>query len=326
MGKRALVTGGAGFIGSHLVGRLLCEGWQVHVLDNFSTGLWENLRFLEPEVSVVVGDVRDQASCRKACEGIDSVFHLAAIASVAASVEHPAVSNDVTLNGTVNMLCAAREAGVRRFVFSSSAAVYGNSETLPTKEGQRLDPQSPYASAKAAGEFYCRNFHTLYGMETVILRYFNVFGPRQNVQSGYAAVIPSFVEAVLQGRKPKIYGDGRQTRDFVYVDNVASANLQAALAEGVAGETFNIAGGEAISLVDLLSVLERLSAAPVTPHYLPARPGEVRHSCADITHARSCLGYEPNASIGSGLQRMLPGRHGVLQAGPEPGRAIASMA
>lgn len=305
MPRRALVTGGAGFIGSHLVARLLSEGWQVQVLDNFSTGTWENLRFLQPDVAVIVGDIRDQASCSKACEGIDTVFHLAAIASVVGSIEQPALSHDVTLNGTVTMLAAARAASVRRFVFSSSAAVYGGSAAVPTDEDQPLDPQSPYATAKAAGEYYCRNFNALYGLETVILRYFNVFGPRQNVRSGYAAVIPSFIEAAILGRPPKIFGDGLQTRDFVYVENVATANLQAALADGVAGETFNIAGGEAITIIDLLKELERFTSAPLTPQFLPPRPGEIRHSCADISRARYQLGYEPNTSISSGLLRML---------------------
>ena len=326
MSRRALVTGGAGFIGSHLVGRLLCEGWSVRVLDNFSTGAWENLRSLQPDVDVIAGDIRDQASCRKACAGMDSVFHLAAIASVVGSVDNPALSHDVTMNGTIGMLIAAREAGVRRFIFSSSAAVYGNAVSVPTQEKQPLDPQSPYATAKAAGEFYCRNFHTLYGLETVILRYFNVFGPRQNVLSGYAAVIPSFVNGVIEGKRPQIYGDGSQTRDFVYVENVANANLQAALADGIAGDTFNIAGGEALSLLDLLAAIERYSPRPLEPQFLPARPGDVRHSCADISHARLQLGYEPNTSVASGLMRMLDATREGSPSGDKPSYAVVSIA
>ncbi len=286
MARQALVTGGAGFIGSHLIKKLLCEGWNVRVLDNFSSGFHHNLQPVRSDLDVLTGDVRDPDACRHACEGVDSVFHLAAIASVVSSVEDPAQTHEVTLGGTLNMLLAARDAQVRRFVFSSSASVYGNAETVPTTEQQPLAPQSPYASAKAAGEFYCRNFYTLYGIETVILRYFNVFGPHQNTNSGYAAVVPCFVKAVLEDGTPRIYGDGLQTRDFVYVENVAAANVQAALAEGVAGLAFNVAGGVSISLLDLLTALGRLTDRTLIPEFCPPRSGEVRHSRADISHAR----------------------------------------
>lgn len=305
MARQALVTGGAGFIGSHLVARLLCEGWNVRVLDNFSSGKWDNLHCQQSDVEVIVGDVRDQDACRRACTGCDSVFHLAAIASVASSVENPLLSHEVTLGGTLNVLLAARNAHVRRVVFSSSASVYGNAETVPTSEQQPLDPQSPYASAKATGEFYCRNFQTLYGLETVILRYFNVFGPRQSANSGYAAAIPCFVDAALQGRTPRVYGDGLQTRDFVYVENVASANLQAALSDGVAGQVFNIGSGVSVSLLALLADLGRLAGVDLTPEFCPARVGEVRHSRADIAHARHLMGYTPNISLTAGLKRTL---------------------
>ena len=302
MAKHALVTGGAGFIGSHLAAGLLQDGWQVRILDNFSTGSRDNLQAIEKSVEVIDGEVRDAAVCRKACSGIDSVFHLAAIASVPASIADPAECHGVTFGGTLNMLVAARDQGVRRFVFSSSASVYGNADTLPTRESQGIQPESPYASDKACGEFYCRNFHSLYGLEAVILRYFNVFGPRQSPTSGYAAVIPRFVQAVTTGAAPVIYGDGLQTRDFVCVDNVVRANIAASSAEQAAGNAFNIAGGTAVSLHDVLDVLARISGKSTTPEYMPARSGEVRHSFADISAARSRLGYEPLTSLVQGLE------------------------
>ncbi|HLK56013.1 MAG TPA: NAD-dependent epimerase/dehydratase family protein [Chthonomonadaceae bacterium] len=305
MTKRALVTGGAGFIGSHLVGRLVWEGWQVRILDNFSSGCWDNLRSMQADIEIVVGDTRDKAACYKACQGVESVFHLAAIASVASSIEDPVLSHEVTFGGTLNMLLAARDQGVRRFIFSSSAAVYGNSDVLPTLETQPLSPQSPYASDKACSEFYCRNFQSLFDLETVILRYFNVFGPRQSAHSGYAAVIPRFVQAAVTGGTPIVYGDGQQTRDFVCVDNVVSANLQAALVDGIAGHTFNIAGGVSVSLCDLLQILERITGTTMTPNFLPARSGDVRHSRADITSARQLLGFDPTVSLTTGLKRTI---------------------
>jgi nucleoside-diphosphate-sugar epimerase len=302
MTKHALVTGGAGFIGSHLIMRLVNEGWQVRVLDNFSSGSRDNLQTTGADLEIINGDVRDPAVCRKACQGIDTVFHMAAIASVQSSIDDPALSHAVTFGGTLNMLLAARDQDVRRFVFSSSASVYGNAEVVPTVESQSISPQSPYASDKACGEFYCRNFHALYGLETVILRYFNVFGARQNPNTGYAAVVPLFVQAALTGATPKIYGDGLQTRDFVCVDNVVSANLQAAQVEQIAGEAFNIAGGTAVSLREVLEILGCITGQPLTPEFFPTRPGEVRHSRADITAARYRLKYEPSVSLLEGLR------------------------
>jgi nucleoside-diphosphate-sugar epimerase len=303
MSKRALVTGGAGFIGSHLVSRLVQDEWQVRVLDDFSTGRMDHLRSVLAEIEIIDGDIRDRQACRTACRGVDSVFHLAGIASVANSIANPIQSHDVTCGGTLNTLLAARDMGVRRFVFSSSASVYGNSNTLPTVETQPLCPESPYASDKACSEFYCRNFHTLFGLETVVLRYFNVFGPRQSALSGYAAVIPLFVQAAITGGTPIIYGDGLQTRDFVCVDNVVSANLQAGSVNGVAGHTFNVAGGASISLCELLSLLEQITATTLEPEFRPGRPGEVRHSRADISAARKLLRFEPVVSVAAGLKR-----------------------
>lgn len=252
MSRIALVTGGAGFIGSQLVRRLLREGWQVRVLDNFSSGRRANLAACASDLEILEGDVRDEAACRRAARGVEALFHLAAIVSVPLSVEDPVLAHSVNVNGTLHLLNAARHQGVRRFVFSSSASVYGNAERVPTDESQPLKPESPYASGKACGELYCRNFWQLYGLEAVSLRYFNVFGAGQNVQSGYAAVIPMFVDAALRGAAPTIYGDGRQTRDFVHVENVVEANVLAAESAYAPGGVYNVAGGHAVSLLDLL--------------------------------------------------------------------------
>lgn len=300
MTKTALVTGGAGFIGGHLVERLLSEGWRVRVLDNFSSGVRDHLA--GRDVELLEGDIRNSDTCFRACRSVDSVFHMAAIASVASSVADPIHSHDVNVNGTLNMLMAARDQDVRRFVLSSSASVYGNAEQVPTPEDAPLMPPSPYATGKACGEMYCRNFWSLYGLETVILRYFNVFGPRQNPVSGYAAVIPQFVGAALRGESPVVYGDGKQTRDFVYVGNVVAANLRAAMTEAVAGMTFNVAGGEGISLLRLLSELEALTGRPLNPEFRNMRAGEVLHSRADVSNARQYLRFVPEVSFAAGLR------------------------
>ncbi len=304
--RSALVTGGAGFIGSHLVDRLVRDGWKVRVLDSLATGSLDNLEALSGRVEFVHGDIRNADACARACEGVQTVFHLAAIASVASSVADPLTSHDVNITGTLNLLNGARKAGVRRFVFSSSASVYGNAEVAPTREDQPLNPQSPYASGKACGEFYCRNFWELFGLETVILRYFNVFGPRQSAVSGYAAAIPAFVDAAIEGRSPTIFGDGKQTRDFVYVQNVAAANVLAAIAPGAAGEVLNVAGGTGIALLDVLTELETLVGRTIRPVFQPSRPGEVRHSLADTSRARAILGYYPQVSFEEGLAQMVP--------------------
>jgi len=301
MERTALVTGGAGFIGSHMVERLVTEGWTVKVLDNFSSGFHSNLAPFVGKIEVIEGDVRSMDACRRACAGVKAIFHMAAIASVASSVDDPILSHEVTLGGTLNLLVAARDAGVKRFVFSSSASVYGNAETVPTLESQPIDPQSPYASAKAAGELYARNFAALYGLETVVLRYFNVFGPRQSATSGYAAAIPLFVKAALTGAKPTIFGDGKQTRDFVYVSNIVDANYLAATVEGVAGETFNVGAGRQIDLLELLQKLEAVTGADLSPNFAPQRAGEVKHSRADIGHAVEKLGFRPTVELQEGL-------------------------
>jgi len=309
MTKMALVTGGAGFIGGHLVERLLAEGWRVRILDNFSSGVRGNLA--GRDVEILEGDIRNPETCFRSCRGVDSVFHLAAIASVASSVADPIHSHDVNVNGTLNMLMAARDQDVRRFVLSSSASVYGNAEQVPTPEDAPLMPPSPYAAGKACGEMYCRNFWELYGLETVVLRYFNVFGPRQNPVSGYAAVIPQFVGAALRGESPVVYGDGKQTRDFIYVGNVVAANIRASMTEAVAGMTFNVAGGEGISLLQLLSELEALTGRPLNPEFRSSRAGEVLHSRADVTNARRLLRFVPEVSFQTGLRHTVEAARGV---------------
>lgn len=303
--NKALVTGGAGFIGSHLVERLVREGWQVRVLDDFSSGAYANLseKILGGMVEVIEGDVRDVDTCYTACRDVECVFHLAAISSVASSIAAPLSTHDINLGGTLNILCAARDMHVRRLVFSSSASVYGNADVIPTSESQPIAPQSPYASSKACAEYYCRNFFDLHGLEAVVLRYFNVFGPRQSANSGYAAVIPLFVQAAVTGRTPVIYGDGLQTRDFVYVETVAEANFLAATMPNAAGKSFNVAGGQGISLLDLLDALSRITGKDLEPEFHPARPGEVRHSRADISFARETLHFQPRISLSEGLMR-----------------------
>ncbi len=299
--NKALVTGGAGFIGSHVVERLIREGWSVRILDNFSTGSYANLR--NSRVEIVEGDIRNVESCYAACHGVNAVFHIAAIASVASSIAAPQASHDVNLGGTLNMLCAASDMNVKRFVFSSSASVYGNADAIPTKETQALWPMSPYATSKAAGEFYCRNYFEIHGLETVILRYFNVYGPRQSATSGYAAVVPLFVKAALSDGAVTVYGDGLQTRDFVYVETVAEANFLAATVPAAAGKILNVAGGAQISLIELLDSLSAITGNEMRPTFVPARPGEVRDSRADITLATNALGFKPRVTLSEGLRR-----------------------
>lgn len=306
--KRALVTGGAGFIGSHVVERLVREGWQVRVLDNLTSGTVDNLRVPEA-IEMIQGDVRDVETCYSACRDVDCVFHMAAISSVASSIAAPLPTHDINLGGTLNILCAARDMHVKRLVFSSSASVYGNAETVPTCEDQPLAPQSPYASSKACAEFYCRNFFDIHGLEAVVLRYFNVFGPRQSANSGYAAVIPLFVQAAVTGATPTVYGDGLQTRDFVYVESVAEANWLAATTPQAAGKIFNVAGGQGISLIDLLQALERITGRDMSPEFQPGRPGEVRHSRADISAAKAELRFQPRITLTEGLKQTLAAAH-----------------
>ncbi|MGI6163434.1 MAG: SDR family oxidoreductase [Bacillota bacterium] len=304
--KACVVTGGAGFIGSHLARRLAKDGVRVRVVDNLASGTLKNLEgVLGPQglVDFISGDIRDLDCIRSAFLGAQVVFHQAALTSVPGSVDDPVLTNDVNVAGTLNVLTAAKECGVKRVVVASSSAVYGNSPALPKSEDLIPQPVSPYAISKYAGEMYSTFFSQLQGIETVCLRYFNVYGPRQNLDSQYAAVIPVFISLMLSGETPVIYGDGEQSRDFVYVDDVVNANLLAASAEAerVSGQVFNIASGAGISLNRLVDTLNQALSTQIKPRYEPARIGDVRHSCASIQKARSLLGYALSVSFEEGL-------------------------
>jgi nucleoside-diphosphate-sugar epimerase len=300
---RVLVTGGAGFIGSHLARRLVADGHEVRVLDNFSTGNRDNLAPLGDAVEIVEGDMQSYERVHNAVRDCEVVFHQAALPSVPRSIQDPLTSNAVNVIGTLNLLLASRDSGVRRVVFASSSSTYGADKTLPKREDLPSQPISPYAVAKLAGEGYCRSFSQVYALETVSIRYFNVFGPRQDPLSQYAAVIPKFITALLDGTPPVVFGDGEQSRDFTYIDNVVEANLLAASAEGVSGQTFNVACGERISLNRLLDDLREILGVDLEARYLDPRPGDVMHSLADISKARELLGYEPAIDFSEGLRR-----------------------
>lgn len=301
--KTYLVTGGAGFIGSHIVEELVRRGQRVRVLDNFLTGKRENLTPFQGSIELIEGDIRDVSTCRQAARGADFVLHQAALPSVPRSIEDPRLSHDINLTGTLNMLLAAREAGVRRFVFASSSSVYGDDPRLPKKEGQEGRTLSPYAATKASAEKYCRVFGTVYGLETVCLRYFNIFGPRQDPHSQYAAVIPLFILRYLEGQPPVIHGDGEQSRDFTHVSNVVLANLLAAEAAGAPGRVFNIGCGARTTVKLLADLIRDILGSPLRPSYDADRPGDVKHSHADISEARAALGYEPRVDFREGLER-----------------------
>jgi len=298
-----LVTGGAGFIGSHLVEQLLGLGHDVRVLDDFSTGRRENIAPFEADIDLHVGDIRNIDAVRAAMRGVDVVFHEAALASVPRSVDDPVTSNKVNVGGTLNVLVAARDAGVGRLVYASSSSVYGDSPELPKREDMAPAPESPYAVGKLAGEHYCRVFSSLYGLECVALRYFNVFGPRQDPSSQYAAVVPIFTSALLAGNRCLINGDGEQSRDFTYVENVVTANLLAADTSGVGGEVMNIACGDTITVNTLHERLRVLTGSDLQPEHGPDRAGDVKHSFADVARAKRLLSFEPEVSFEDGLER-----------------------
>ncbi len=302
---RYLVTGGAGFIGNHLVRALLERGASVRVFDNFSTGHRQNLVDLFDDIELVEGDLRSIDACRRALEGVSWVFHQGALPSVPRSIEDPETTHEVNATGTLNLLRAAREAGVRRVVYASSSSIYGPELKLPRRESDRPNPISPYAVSKLAGEQYCTAFHHSYGLETVSLRYFNVFGPRQGWDSPYAGVLPRFVHALSRGEPPTIFGDGEQSRDFTYVENVVRANLLALEAPEAPGRVFNIGMGRKISVNQWLAMTCRALGQTVEAVYQPVRPGDVRESLADITSARAVLGYEPHVSLEDGLRSTL---------------------
>jgi nucleoside-diphosphate-sugar epimerase len=300
---RWLVTGGAGFIGSNLVHRLARDGHAVRVLDDFSTGRRANLAGLPPaKVEILEGDLRDPAVVARAVKGAEIVLHQGAVPSVPRSVKDPATTTEVNVLGSVHLLEAARRAGsVKRVVLASSSSVYGDSPTLPKVESMPLLPLSPYAASKAAMEGYARAFSASHGLEVTILRYFNVFGPRQDPKGAYAAVIPRFFEAIAAGKRPVVYGDGNQTRDFTYVDNVVEANLRAATMPRAAGETLNVACGERVTILGLASMIGEVLGLPARPALEPARGGEVRHSLADVDRMESVLGFRPPVDLRRGL-------------------------
>lgn len=300
---RALVTGGGGFIGSHLVTRLLHQGQEVRVLDNFATGRRENLIQVAPDIELVEGDIQSYERVHAAVRDCEVVFHQAALPSVPRSVQDPLTSNASNVTGTLNVLLAARDSGVRRVIFASSSSVYGPGAVLPKHEEMAVVPISPYAASKLSAEAYCRTFWEVYELGTVALRYFNVFGPRQDPLSQYAAVICAFINAALSGRPPVIHGDGEQSRDFTYVDNVVDANLSAMTAPRIEGMVFNVACGKRVTLNRLIGELSEILGVDISPLYEGARAGDVRHSLADISRAAEHLGWNPIVRLREGLER-----------------------
>jgi UDP-glucose 4-epimerase len=304
IGPLYLVTGGAGFIGSHLVEALLAKGARVRVIDNLVTGRRANLAHLAGRFEMIEADLADYKSMRPAFDGVPVVFHQAAVPSVPRSIDDPRLNHESNVNGTFNVLMAAREAGVRRVVYAASSSAYGGIAELPKREEMAPAPLSPYAVAKLVGEYYCQVFSRVYGLETVGLRYFNVFGPRQDPTSPYSGVISKFITTLLAGGTPVIYGDGEQTRDFTYVDHVIAANLRAAEMEDARGQVINIGTGERVTLNELLAELQRITGTEhLAAEYRETRPGDPRHSQADISRARELLGYEPRLQLGEGLAR-----------------------
>jgi len=302
---RYLVTGGAGFIGSHIATALVERGDSVRVLDNLSTGNRDNLAHVASKVELIEGDLLDAAVVDKAVKDIDVVFHQAALASVPRSVEAPLETHAACATGTLHVLDAARRGKVRRVVYAGSSSAYGNQPHMSKREQDLPAPLSPYAAAKLTGELYCQAFHATYGLETVVIRYFNVFGPRQDPKSEYSAVIPLFVTAMLASKRPTIFGDGHQSRDFTYIDNVVAGNLAAAQADNVAGQVFNVACGRQYSLLDLIASINRVLGTTIDPTFAEARAGDVRESLADISAARELLDYEPVIDFEQGLQRSI---------------------
>ena len=300
-----LITGGAGFIGSNVARTLLAQQHQVRVFDNFLTGKRENLTDILSEITLIEEDLRHFDAVRKAAAGVDYILHIGALPSVPRSVADPILSNDININGTLHVLEAARQQGVKRVVFSSSSSVYGDTPTLPKQEDMPLNPLSPYATHKATGELYCRVYHNIYNLETVCLRYFNVFGPRQDPNSQYAAVIPRFITTLHSGGQPTIYGDGEQSRDFTFVENVVAANIAASIAPNAAGEVINIACGARITVNELAQKIGVMLGKKAAPQYLPGRAGDVKHSLADISKAQRLLNLSNLVELETGLQRTI---------------------
>lgn len=298
-----LVTGGAGFIGSHIAEELSRRGEKVRVIDNFLTGRRENIASFLDKIEFIEADIRELEACRRACEGMDFVLHQAALPSVPRSVKDPLLTNEINIKGTLNLLWASKEIQIKRIIFASSSSVYGDHPELPKRENVEGLPLSPYAISKRVGEMYCKVFNQIYGLETVSLRYFNIFGPRQDPTSQYAAVIPNFITRMLREENPIIFGDGEQSRDFTYVSNVVEANILASKAEGVAGEIFNIACGERTTVTELAAKVNKILGGDLRPSYEKPRPGDVKHSFADISKARELLRYDPLVSFDEGLEK-----------------------
>lgn len=302
--KKYLVTGGAGFIGSHVVEALLKRRLKVRILDNFSTGSMDNIRPFGGRIELIRGDLRNLNAVRKAVNGVDGVFAIAAIRAVARSVDNPLETNETNVTGMLNLLVASRDAGVKRVVYSSSSSVYGESQAPVFRVTDKPNPISPYAAAKLMGEYYCKIFTRLYGLETVSLRYFNVFGPRQNPESKYSAVIPILIAALLRDQSPEIHWDGRQSRDFTYVDNVVEGNLLAMNVKKASGGVFNIACHEEYSVLDIFNQLKQILRKPkIQPKFMPKRAGDVRRTFADISEAKKILGFRPQTRFEPGLKK-----------------------
>lgn len=300
------MTGGAGFIGSNLADELIRQGAKVRIIDDLSTGFRENLEEIAGDFDFIEGDINDPDKLRKAVENVEIIFHQAALPSVPRSVETPAATHEACVNATFNLLNAAKENNVRRFVYAASSSAYGDQPTLPKVETMRPEPLSPYAAAKLMGEYYCQVFSRVYNLETVCLRYFNVFGPRQNPSSMYSGVISRFIDALMKNESPVIYGDGLQSRDFTYIANVVDANIKASQTDKGIGEVINAANGERISLIELLEVLKKITGRPaVTADFQPERKGDVKHSQADNTRAVEWLGYEKLVGLEEGLQKTI---------------------
>lgn len=305
MTETCLVTGGAGFIGSSLVRGLLKQGKRVRVMDNLSTGSLSNLKDVLDKIEFIEGDIRNLHAIQEASGNIKYIFHQAAVPSVPRSIENPADSNQSNIDGTLNVLLAARDQGAQRVIYAGSSSVYGDAPELPKKEDMKPYPMSPYAVTKLAGEYYCKVFSGIYGLETVITRYFNVFGPRQNPESQYAAVIPKFIDAYLKGNPPTIFGDGEQTRDFTFVDNVVHANILCIKVKKTKGEIINIAASSRVSLNELITILEKITGRDIDPVYTEPRKGDVRHSLADISSAEELIGYKPIVDLEQGLRKTI---------------------
>lgn len=302
----SLVTGGGGFIGSNMVRFLMDKGEQVRVLDNFETGKRENLEEVANDIELIEGDIRSKEMVDRAVDGVEFVYHLAALGSVPRSVEDPAKSHDVNVNGTFNMLLASRDAKVKRFLLASSSSVYGANDVLPQHEGLPMRPISPYAATKAIGELYCQTFYETYSMETICLRYYNVFGPRQDPESQYAAAIPLFVSALLRDEQPTIFDDGEQSRGFTYVDNVMQANWKAMHVRKTQGEAINISTATSVTVNTVVNTIrELLGKKNIEPKYLPPRPGDIKHSLADVTLAKKVIDYNPEVSFDEGIRRAI---------------------